>query len=118
MAGQGDDDLDEAPAAILTVEAPADLIGERLDRALAAAAPDLSRARLQKLIAEGRVSLNGVVLDDVSAKAVPGPYLIEIPPPAPAEPEAQDIPLVVLYEDADLIVLDKPAGAGGGISIR
>ena len=110
MAGQGDDDLDEAPAAILTIEAPADLVGERLDRALAAAAPELSRARLQKLIADGRVSLNGVVLDDVSAKAAAGLYLVEIPPPIPAEPEPQDIPLVVLYEDADLIVLDKPAG--------
>ena len=110
MASQGDDDLGDAPATILTVEAPADLVGERLDRALAAAAPELSRARLQKLIADGRVSLDGVVLDDVSARAAPGLYLIEIPAPEPATPEPQDIPLVVLFEDADLIVLDKPAG--------
>jgi 23S rRNA pseudouridine1911/1915/1917 synthase len=85
--------------------------GERLDKALAiAAGPVLSRARIQALLAEGAVSLDEVVLTDASAKARPGDYAILVPPPAPAEPEAQAIPLTVLFEDAYLIVIDKPAG--------
>ena len=110
MASQDDDDLSEAPATILTVEVAEDLAGWRLDRALAAAAPDLSRASIQRLIADGRVTRDDQVLSDASAKAAPGPYRLEIPPPTPAEPEAQAIALVVLYEDEHLIVLDKPAG--------
>ena len=110
MASRGDDDLDEAPSTILTVEVSAGCAGDRLDRALAASAPTLSRARLQRLIGEGRVSRDGAALTDASAKAAAGAYQIEIPPPEPAEPEPQDLALAVLYEDADLIVLDKPAG--------
>jgi len=110
MASQDDDDLSEAAGAILTVEVGEDLAGWRLDRALAAAATELSRATIQRLIADGRVTREDQVLSDASAKAAAGPYQLEIPPPTPAEPEAQAIPLVVLYEDEHLIVLDKAAG--------
>ena len=82
----------------------------RLDRALTDAAPELSRARLQALMAAGGVSRGEETLTDASAKAAPGRYLIEIPPPAPAEPQPETIPLTILYEDAHLIVVDKPAG--------
>jgi 23S rRNA pseudouridine1911/1915/1917 synthase len=107
-----DDDADaagEAPAygeRIVTLEVP----DGRIDKALAGRLPELSRARIQALIAEGRVSLDGAPVPDASGRAQPGEYRIEIPPPAPAEPAAEDIPLTVLYEDPYLIVLDKPAG--------
>ena len=84
--------------------------GERIDKLLAGRIADLSRARIQALMAEGMVSRDGAPCADPSAKAVAGLYSLIIPPPAPAEPEAEDIPLIVLFEDAHLIVVDKPAG--------
>jgi 23S rRNA pseudouridine1911/1915/1917 synthase len=103
----GDEDL--APADLREVRLDEGVAG-RLDRALADAAPDLSRARIQALMAEGAVSLDGVAVMDASARAAPGLYLIEIPPPLPAEPQPEAIALSVLYEDEHLIVVDKPAG--------
>jgi 23S rRNA pseudouridine1911/1915/1917 synthase len=92
-----------------------DLAGQRLDKALATAAPDLSRARLQALIAAGQVSLvvEGAAprpMADGKAKAPAGVYTVLVPPPIAAEPEPEAIPLAVLYEDAHLIVIDKPPG--------
>ena len=84
--------------------------GQRLDKALADAVPDLSRARIQALIADGAVRLNDAVVTNGSAKSVVGDYAITVPPVASAIPLPQAIPLTVLYEDADLIVIDKPAG--------
>jgi 23S rRNA pseudouridine1911/1915/1917 synthase len=107
-AAEDEDDL--AAGDILTLVIAPEAAGERLDKTLAEHAPDLSRARIQALIGEGRVRRNGVALTSASAKAAPGPYEIEVPPPIPAEPEAQAIPLSVLFEDAHLIVVDKPAG--------
>ncbi len=72
--------------------------------------PDVSRARLQALIAEGALSFGGRVLDDAARKAEAGDYRLAIPAPAPAEPQAEAMPLTVLFEDAHLIVIDKPAG--------
>ena len=108
-AAEDDDEL-AASGAPLTVAIDDQAAGERLDRTLAGHAPDLSRARIQALIAEGRISRDGVTLTSASARAAPGVYLIDVPPPAPAEPEAQAIPLAVLFEDAHLIVVDKAAG--------
>jgi 23S rRNA pseudouridine1911/1915/1917 synthase len=85
-------------------------VGARLDRALANAMPDLSRARIQALIAAGAVTLGGAAATDPAARARAGVYRVAIPPLAPAEPEPEPIPLNVLFEDAHLIVLDKPAG--------
>jgi 23S rRNA pseudouridine1911/1915/1917 synthase len=82
----------------------------RIDKVLAERLPELSRARIQALIGEGRVSFDGAPLSDASARARPGDYRLEIPPPAPAEPRPEDIPLNVLFEDEHLIVVDKPAG--------
>ncbi len=82
----------------------------RLDRALAQSLPRLSRARIQALIAAGRASRDGVTLFDGSAKAQAGIHRLDVPPPAAAVPEAEAVPLTVLFEDADLIVIDKPAG--------
>ena len=110
MSMPGEDEAGDPPSEILEVELAPEAAGQRLDKALAAALPDISRARLQALIDEGLVTRDGKVLASASAKVLAGLYLVELPPPAPAEPEPQDIPLVVLFEDDDLIVIDKPAG--------
>jgi 23S rRNA pseudouridine1911/1915/1917 synthase len=103
-----DDEL--VPAGdLLEVELTADA-APRLDRALADAAPELSRARIQALLAEGAITRDGEVVSDASARPAPGLYHIAVPPPTPAIPEPEAIPLTVLYEDAHLIVIDKPAG--------
>ncbi len=92
-------------------EAGDDNKGWRLDLFLARSLPELSRSRLQALIAEGRVARDGAKIGDANHRVKPGEvYSVEVPTPRPAEPEAQDIPLTVLYEDADLIVIDKPVG--------
>ncbi len=100
---------DDEPA-LETLEARIDAPGVRLDKALAGAFPTLSRARLQALLAEGAVSRDGAPVTNGSAKAQPGLYVVALPPLVSATPLPQAIPLTVLYEDADLIVIDKPAG--------
>jgi 23S rRNA pseudouridine1911/1915/1917 synthase len=82
----------------------------RLDKALADALPDVSRARLQALMAQGALTRDGIAVADPSARALAGLYRLAIPATAPAEPQAQDLGLVVLYEDDALIVIDKPPG--------
>ncbi len=85
--------------------------GLRLDRFLAARLPELSRSRLQALIAEGRIARGGQTIKDGNHRVKPGDtYTVDVPAPLPAEPQPQDIPLTVVYEDDDLIVIDKPAG--------
>ncbi|HEY9219910.1 MAG TPA: RluA family pseudouridine synthase, partial [Phenylobacterium sp.] len=84
--------------------------GERLDKALALKLPDLSRSRIQALLADGRITHEGRPLASASARAAAGEYQIEIPAPEPAEPQPEAIALRVVYEDAELIVVDKPAG--------
>ncbi len=84
--------------------------GGRVDKVLADLLPEMSRARIQALIAQGRVSRDGSAVADASAKAQAGDYRLEIPPPVAAEPVPEAIPLTVLYEDPYLIVVDKPAG--------
>jgi 23S rRNA pseudouridine1911/1915/1917 synthase len=93
-----------------TLEAHLDAPRVRLDKALAEAFPTLSRARLQALLAEGAVTRDGQPVSNGSAKAQPGLYAVILPPLASPVPLPQAIPLTVLFEDADLIVIDKPAG--------
>ncbi|QEX18791.1 pseudouridine synthase [Hypericibacter terrae] len=93
----------------MTIEA--DQQGERVDRALAARLPDLSRSRLKSLIEEGRVQSGERTISDPSQRVKPGQnFVISIPDATAPEPLAEDIPLVVRYEDDALIVIDKPAG--------
>ncbi|MGH6909030.1 MAG: RluA family pseudouridine synthase [Phenylobacterium sp.] len=82
----------------------------RVDKVLATRLPEMSRGRIQALMSEGRISRDGTVLGDASAKAQPGDYRLEIPAPTPAEPAPEAIPLTVLFEDHYLIVIDKPPG--------
>lgn len=87
------------------------LAQHRLDRLLALALPDVSRTRLKALIEQGRVTAAGGALMDASARVKAGMTLtVETPPPDSAEIAAQNIPLNVVFEDAHLIVIDKPAG--------
>ncbi|MGP7795120.1 RluA family pseudouridine synthase [Sphingomonas sp. CLY1604] len=85
--------------------------GWRLDRALAEAVPTLSRERLKVLIASGAVTRDGQMVRDPAKRASAGDRLaVAVPNPTLPHNEAQDIPLVVAYEDEHLIVIDKPAG--------
>lgn len=94
-----------------TVTIPDEHNNARLDRALAALLPDVSRSRLKALIEAGDVTLDKKITTDASLKVKSGQTAtLIIPPPAAAEPEAQDIPLDIVYEDDDLLVLNKPAG--------
>ena len=102
--------LDPGPAGIRVIELSAEDAVGRLDKALTAKLPELSRARLQALMAEGRVSRDGQVLTDASVRPLPALYRIEIPAAIPAEPAPENLPLSVLFEDEHLIVIDKPAG--------
>lgn len=102
---QGDDQ-------ILTVTLADSTAGLRLDRALAEALPSLSRERLKTLIKGGRVTdAGGNILWDPSAKAAaPATIGVRVPVATPAHNVAQDMDLVIAYEDEHLIVVDKPAG--------
>ena len=78
---------------------------------LALAFPEVSRARFQKLIAEGQVSVEGQAVTETRHKLKIGQVVkAVIPPSIAAEPEGETIPLSVIYEDKDLIIIDKPAG--------
>ena len=84
--------------------------GERLDRVLARHVAELSRSRLKTLIENGAVSLDKRTIRDPSHRVNSGvAILVDVPPPEPAKPAAEPIPLNVVYEDADIIVIDKPA---------
>lgn len=87
-------------------------VGEgRLDSAIAAALPDLSRARVQALLVENALSIDGEPVKDGSTKKFAGrSFSLSIPAPRPDKAEAQDMALVVVYEDDHLLIVDKPAG--------
>lgn len=85
--------------------------GERLDRLLTARLAGFSRSRVQALIKEGRVRSGGATLRGAGSRVKRGEVIeVELGEAAPAEPQPEAIPLAILYEDAHLIVVDKPAG--------
>lgn len=85
--------------------------GQRLDAFLGARAEGLSRSRAKALIEEGAVTIGGTVETNPRAPVKPGlVYAVNLPPPVPATPQAEDIPLEILFEDAHLIILNKAAG--------
>jgi 23S rRNA pseudouridine1911/1915/1917 synthase len=88
-----------------------DAAGERLDLFLARHAETLSRSRLKALIKAGKVSISGTIVDDPNTRIPSGAEIaLLLPPPEEAAPGPEPIPLNILYEDADIIVIDKPAG--------
>jgi 23S rRNA pseudouridine1911/1915/1917 synthase len=103
-------DREPRAAPFTAVAAEADR-GQRLDRFLADAIGTLSRSRVKALIEQGRASSEGRVLSEPAELVRPGSiYVLDPPTPLPATPQAQAIPFPILYEDADIVVLDKPAG--------
>jgi 23S rRNA pseudouridine1911/1915/1917 synthase len=85
--------------------------GWRLDRALAAAVPTLSRERLKALIRSGAVEVQGQAVRDPATRVRGAEALrVAVPEPRPAHNEPQDIPLTIVFEDEHLLVVDKPAG--------
>jgi 23S rRNA pseudouridine1911/1915/1917 synthase len=96
-------------AVTLTLDGSA--VGQRLDRALQARLPEMSRTRLKQLILSGQISDDGNVIRDPARKVKEGQTFVVILPEAEdATPQAQAIPLNICFEDAHLIVIDKPAG--------
>jgi 23S rRNA pseudouridine1911/1915/1917 synthase len=85
--------------------------GERVDRFLADAIGTISRSRVKSLIEGGQARRDGILVEGpAEAVRVGATYTLTLPPPTPARPVAQGIPLTILYEDDALIVLDKQAG--------
>ncbi len=98
------------PARAASFVVAAEDAGLRLDRFLVSQMPELSRARIQSLMDEGRVQVDGASRRAAHRVALGEHVTVEIPPPPPAGVEAESISLDVLYEDADVAVINKPAG--------
>ncbi|MEX0808979.1 MAG: RluA family pseudouridine synthase [Dongiaceae bacterium] len=95
----------------MTLDAGAAEIGQRLDRLIAAAGIGLSRSRAKALIEEGRIRSGARTIIDASYRVKPGErFEIVIPAAVDPVPLGQAMPLVIVYEDDYLIVIDKPAG--------
>jgi 23S rRNA pseudouridine1911/1915/1917 synthase len=115
-------DWDASFVAPMSAQVPRGLGGLRLDQALARMFPQYSRNRLQAWLASGHIRLEGARGE--ARQAVRGGERVDLaPPPAPdATPRAQRMPLAIVHEDADLIVIDKPAGLvvhpGAGVPDR
>jgi 23S rRNA pseudouridine1911/1915/1917 synthase len=104
--------MDEHDDALLrAVCAPPEAVGLRVDAWLAAIWPDLSRARVQGLIGQGQLTADGTVVNAAREKVRAGAtYRLVLPPPAPAAPEPEDLPLTIMHEDDHLLVINKAAG--------
>ena len=104
-------DEPEAEDEDFAVTVDADLAGGRLDAVLAKALPAFSRNRIKDLILAGAASINGQTASEPRTKVKLGDTLaLTAPPPEDPDPQPEDIPLAILDEDDDLIVVDKPAG--------
>ncbi len=87
----------------------ADEAGDRLDRVLARHVAETSRSRLKALIEAGAVAVDGQTIRNPSQRVNSGAAIVlDVPAPEPAKPAAEPIPLTIVYEDADIIVIDKP----------
>lgn len=103
--------MNEEEIIFSTAEADLSDKNSRLDKFLVKNMPNFSRAQLQRLISEGNVLLEDVVVSDNSHKVNAGDiYQIIVPPAVEAEPLPENIPLDIVYEDEDLLVVNKPAG--------
>lgn len=101
----------QPPIDTLTAEVGEPHAGQRLDRFLSEALPELSRTRVQALIKDGQVASSGATIEDVKYRVKPGDrFELIVPPTVETTLTPEDIPLDVLHEDDALIVIDKPAG--------
>lgn len=97
-------------AEYLELVVPAESAGARLDHFLVSLVPDHSRSQIQKLIKDGQVSIGTRSLRPNTPVKAGEIVRVEIPPAVPSTLVPEDLPLAILYEDQDLLVLDKPAG--------
>jgi 23S rRNA pseudouridine1911/1915/1917 synthase len=97
-------------SALRVVQVDLEYEGSRLDNFLTALLPDQSRSQLQRLIKEGRVTGPVQVLRPSTPVWAGQRYSIDIPAPSPAAPEPEPLPLRIVFEDPDIVVLEKPAG--------
>lgn len=110
MIHEDQEDTTEAHE-ILTISIDSDRAGLRADKALVSLCKDISRTRLQALIAQGNVTVNGEILLNASRKLIVDDVLvITVPPPVACDPVAENIPLDIIYEDEFLLVINKRAG--------
>jgi 23S rRNA pseudouridine1911/1915/1917 synthase len=98
----------EATSYSLTVAG--DAAGERLDRYVARALPELSRSYAQQLIADAQITVNGRPARASLGLCAGDQVAVTVPPPQPVALTPEPIPLAIIYEDADVVVVDKPAG--------
>jgi 23S rRNA pseudouridine1911/1915/1917 synthase len=102
---------EDRPRTRAEIVAPGELRGQRVDQALASLLPQQSRSQLQKLIRDGCVTVDEKMVTRASHALVGGERIVvQLPAPVAAMPRPEAIPLSVLYEDSDIIVVDKPAG--------
>jgi 23S rRNA pseudouridine1911/1915/1917 synthase len=94
----------------LVFTVPEDLDGARLDRCLADVHPEWTRSRSRKLIDGGHVVLNDQPAKASARVRCGDRIVVDEPPAQPLDAEAEDIPLEIVFEDEDLLVIDKPAG--------
>src|SRR5437763_16403776 len=94
----------------LTITVPEDTDGTRLDRFLVSVLPEYSRSQIQRLIKDGHVRVGGREAKPNQPVKVGQQIALEIPTPIDAVAHAEALPLPILYQDSDLIVVDKPAG--------
>jgi 23S rRNA pseudouridine1911/1915/1917 synthase len=112
-ASDSDDDQPTAPPAAVTHRFAVDRAGagERIDALIAARVPGLSRAQVQRLIDGAWVRVHDAVVRKPGQRVRAGDAVaVQVPPPESIEVVAEDLPLRVVYEDTDIIVIDKPAG--------
>jgi len=92
------------------IEVPVEAAGERLDRFLVSVLTDRSRSRIQQLVRDGHVQVPGRAARSNTPVRAGELVVVEIPPNRPATPAPEPLPLPIVYQDADLVVIDKPAG--------
>ncbi len=95
---------------LLGLDVGAEHDGLRLDRFLAAVLPERSRSQIQRLVKDGRATLDGRPCRVSTAVHAGQTVRLDVPPPEPSSVEAEALPLTILYDDPDLVVVDKPAG--------
>lgn len=94
-----------------TVIVNKDCNGWRIDKFLVKSFPEISRSQIQRLLKDGNITRDNVIVGDNSLKVKEGEeYTLVIPEPVDAIPKPEDIPLEIIYEDEDLLVVNKPAG--------
>jgi 23S rRNA pseudouridine1911/1915/1917 synthase len=101
---------ESGPDTVVELEVDAEHAGSRIDAYLSAVVPGHSRSQLQRLIKDGRVRLGGGQVRPSATVRAGDRVSVEIPAPAPVAASPEELPLEIVYDDADVVVVNKPAG--------